>query len=265
MALITVVMACHNAAATLVEACNSVINQTISDWELVIVNDASSDQFAEAANRLPSDRRIRVMELGDNVGAARARNLAVSVSDSKFLAIMDADDISRPTRLNRQIVEFGKYPDSAAVASQLAEFGPWGGPVVSRWPTSPKAIRARQDRMKMPIPHPSSMYTRRDFVRVGGYDELCRRAEDYALSLKLSGNSLRCLPTVEVMYRTQRPISVGYAIENGRYSDLARSRYLAALDGCDPRTMPSVPSKSVAIDLNSIKSWVVRTTRERII
>lgn len=255
-------MACHNNAHTISEAIASIYRQSFDDWELIIVNDASTDDLHGALQNAPIDRRTTVIDLDENVGSGRARNIAIDNTESPFVAIMDADDMSISTRLRQQADYLTSNPDVAAVASQLAEFGDWGGPVASKWPTDDRQIRRRQGKLKMPIPHPSTMI-RRDVVEaVGGYDESCRRAQDYAMFLRLRDHRLACLPTVHVLYRTTRPLPVRYALKNGRYADLARRRYLASLRGDD--MLPDNITHDVGRDLSSLKDWSVRRFREAV-
>ncbi|HVH03860.1 MAG TPA: glycosyltransferase family 2 protein [Amaricoccus sp.] len=107
--LVTVVTPVWNAAATLAEAVASVRAQTLPDWELIIVDDASTDGSLGLARALAGgDARIRVLARGTNGGAAAARNDAIRAARSRFLAFLDADDRWYPEKLARQLDFMGR-------------------------------------------------------------------------------------------------------------------------------------------------------------
>ncbi|WP_369292765.1 glycosyltransferase family 2 protein [Rhodococcus indonesiensis] len=264
MARVSVVMATYNNEQSVGEAIESILTQTFSDWELIVVDDRSTDNTWQVVRDYLADARVRCVRLPINSGSGAARNRAIGMTSADFVAIMDADDISLPARLQSQVLALDEDPSLAAVSSQVAEFGEWGGPVVGRWPTSDEQVRQRQKGLKMPVPHPASMFRTSEVLRVGGYDETCRRAQDYALFLRLSDRRVRCLPEVHVLYRTARPLPLEYAVRNGRYAALARTRYAMASRGVAVEALPTQPARSLLVDLGSVKSWAVRNVRERI-
>jgi hypothetical protein len=102
--LVTVVTPLWNAAATLPEAVASVRAQTLADWELVLVDDASTDGGRDIARALAAaDPRIRLIERATNGGAAAARNEAIRAAAGRLIAFLDADDRWHPEKLARQV------------------------------------------------------------------------------------------------------------------------------------------------------------------
>ena len=102
--LCSVVMPLFNAEDYLVASVKSVQAQSFSDWELLLVDDASTDASAQLAKQLAaSDSRIRVFSLAHNSGAARARNLALEEARGRFIAFLDSDDLWHPAKLERQL------------------------------------------------------------------------------------------------------------------------------------------------------------------
>lgn len=264
MSLVTIVTACHNGAATIGAALESSLNQTLDDWEHIVVDDASSDDTVDVVTPFLADTRIRLMRLDVNRGSGHCRNVAIRSAQSELIAVLDDDDIALPSRLEAQVNFMASNTRFAGVGTQLLEFGVWGGPVKSSWPTTASQIGQRQAQLKIPIPHPSTMFRRSDVLRVGGYDEACRRAQDYALFLRLGDQVFGCLDEPHVLYRTDRPISLGYAIRNGRYAKLARSRNgVGGLlrDRAAPDSVPGFP-RSVATDAISSMQWVKRYLNE---
>lgn len=109
MPRVTVVMAVYNAAQFLREAVASVLAQTYSDLELIAVDDSSS---RESLSILQSfcDPGLRIIRHGTNLGAALSRNDALAAAPGELVAIMDADDVSAPLRLQRQVAFLGRIP-----------------------------------------------------------------------------------------------------------------------------------------------------------
>lgn len=260
---VSIIMPTFNDAATIAESVSSVVHQTFQDWELLIVDDASKDSTREVLRQFEHDNRVRVISLSVNSGSGYARNVAIGQAEGEYLAVLDADDIALPERIARQVSEMDADSSLAALATQVAEFGEWGGPIPGRWPTSERDVRARQRALKMPIPHPSTMFRANEVRAVGGYDVRCRRAQDFALLLKLSDKRVGCLDEVLVHYRTDRPVPISYVIRNGRYAQLARDRFYLARAGVPEVDLPQEPNSSLRTDLRSVKDWVVRNLQER--
>ncbi len=102
--LFSVISPVYNSARFLAEAVASVQAQTLDDWELVLVDDASQDGSLELAEQLAArDQRIRVLPLQENVGPAKARNTAIAEARGRYLAFLDSDDIWCPEKLERQL------------------------------------------------------------------------------------------------------------------------------------------------------------------
>lgn len=115
MPRVTVVTAAKNAAAFLPVALESVRNQTFHDWVHVIVDDASTDDTAALADAAAErDARVRVMRLDTSIGAYAAANVAVLQADSEYIARLDADDVSEPTRFEKQLTALDNSPGAAA-------------------------------------------------------------------------------------------------------------------------------------------------------
>lgn len=102
--LVSVVMPAYNCERFIGESIESVLRQTYTAWELIIVDDGSTDKTAEIARTYAADEgRITVMELRDNAGPAGARNRAIAAAKGKYLAFLDSDDIWYEDKLKKQI------------------------------------------------------------------------------------------------------------------------------------------------------------------
>ncbi|WP_158462562.1 glycosyltransferase family 2 protein [Rhodococcus sp. B7740] len=260
---VSVVMPTFNDIDTVAEAVESIRCQTFDSWELIVVDDASTDATASAiADIAQEDDRIVLIKLDKNSGSGVARNRAIARAVGEFVAIQDADDVSMNTRLELQVAEMRSDDELAVIASQVAEFGDWGGPARASWPTDDQMIRARQNSNQMPVPHPSCMFRSSILRAAGGYDESCRRAQDYALFLKLQNEKVRCLSDVLVNYRTSRPVSLGYVRRNARYADLALRRHRLANEGVPAADLPNEARWTVRTEVVTWRSWLIRSLRE---
>ena len=109
-------MPVYNGEQYLAEAIESILTQTLADFELIIVDDGSQDNSAEIIRAyMKRDGRIRFFQLAENVGAGEARNCGMEAAEGKYLTFMDCDDISLPQRLQMQATFLDSHPDIGAV------------------------------------------------------------------------------------------------------------------------------------------------------
>lgn len=109
--LVSIVMPAYNAAGFIDDTIHSILGQTYENWELIVVDDHSSDNTLEVLKQFKSER-IRVIACKKNGGAAKARNRGVRASKGAFLCFIDADDLWQPSKLERQL-EFMKETGAA--------------------------------------------------------------------------------------------------------------------------------------------------------
>ena len=174
---ITVAMPAYNAAADLREAMDSILAQTFEDFELLVVDDGSTDgTFALAG--ATGDSRVRVERLPGNRGRATARNMALGRARGRYLAWMDADDIAHPRRLELQHACLEAQPDTHICGAGVEYFG--HSQAVEFFPELPEAARAAA-LFGAPVPNGCCLL-RLAAVRSFGlrYDAALARAEDMA-------------------------------------------------------------------------------------
>ncbi len=111
-------MPAYNAERFVGEAIESVLAQTLTDWELLVVNDCSTDRTVEVCNSF-HDPRIRVFSTPQNLNAAGARNLALDHTRGEFIAFLDSDDVAMPNRLQMQFEELRKNSNLGFLGSQV--------------------------------------------------------------------------------------------------------------------------------------------------
>jgi glycosyltransferase involved in cell wall biosynthesis len=225
---ISVVMPVHNALPYLDEAVQSILDQTCSDFEFVIYDDASTDG---SSNRLQEwkrrDPRIRLFKGRANLGPAASSNEVVRHSSAPFIARMDADDISMPDRLERQLEMISTSSDIGIVASLSHDIDCEG-----RKLRPPSLWRLTRKSYLNPFAHGSMMFRRDLFDAIGGYRVDCEFWEDVDFVLRASEQSrILILPRPLYCYRhsasSTRLVSKQVRVENAfdlMYRSLARVR-----------------------------------------
>ena len=176
---ITVAMPAYNAAAHLREALDSILTQTFEDFELLVVDDGSTDNtLALATAAAEADSRVRIERLSVNRGRATARNMALGRARGRYLAWMDADDIALPQRLELQHACLEAQPDIHICGAGVEYFG--HSQALEFFPQQPEEARAAA-LFGAPVPNGCSLL-RLDAVRSFGlrYDAALARAEDMA-------------------------------------------------------------------------------------
>src|SRR5882724_1808043 len=196
--LISVVMPVHNARPFLGESIRSILEQTFSDFEFVILDDASADGSVELLREWSlRDKRIHLHESKKRLGLSGSSNAVVSKARASIVARMDADDIAHPDRLRRQWNIIEGRPDVAVIGTLCNGIDAGGREVRprDRW-------RLVRRSAYIPFPHGSAMFRREVFDQVGGYDETVNSGEDQDLFLKMAARGqVLTLPDVLYSYR----------------------------------------------------------------
>ncbi|MBX9581390.1 MAG: glycosyltransferase [Gemmataceae bacterium] len=182
---VSVVMAARNYARFLPQAVESVLTQTVTDWELVIVDDGSSDDTPAAARPFLADRRVRYVR-ADRLGQPRAKNLGVGLTRGEFVAFLDADDIWHPAKLERQLPLFTANPGVGVVHCGRAVIDEAGRPVDRSAPAGPRGRVLAPLFVYNSVCFSSVVVRRRVFEHVGGFDPVWDLAIDYDFWLRVA-------------------------------------------------------------------------------
>jgi glycosyltransferase involved in cell wall biosynthesis len=180
----SVLIGAYDSAATLPAAIDAVLAQTVSDLELIVVDDGSRDESAAIAEAV-DDPRVRVLRMGRNVGIARSLNAGIEVARAPIVAVQDADDLSDPERLERQLAVLEASLDTAVVGCRMREVDAEGRQLAPRTSFAAGDVRAALMRFN-PIPNTSAAFRRDAVLGVGGYDPRYRYAMEYDLWLRLA-------------------------------------------------------------------------------
>lgn len=175
---VSVLMTVRNAAAFIGDAIASIGRQTWRDFELIVVDDGSSDGSGDIARRFAQeDERIRVL-WQEPLGLVAGLNRASAEARGEFWARMDADDIARPRRLHRQVEFLSAHPDVGVLGTAVRRFGAARG----RWQLPESDVTAKASLLfGTPFAHPTVMLRRSVWAACGGYRVDFRAAEDIDL------------------------------------------------------------------------------------
>jgi len=184
---VTVILTVYNGERYIAEAIDGVRAQTVEDWELIVINDGSTDRSADIA-RGYGDPRIQVHDF-PNRGQPLSRNHAASIARGRFFAICDADDVWRPHKLDTQVAAMRASPDVGLAGLQrLLQVTDDGEPIaVLTMPASDEAIRTALARGINPFAHSALVWRRDVFEAVGGYNPRFLYAQDFEMVLRAKG------------------------------------------------------------------------------
>jgi hypothetical protein len=262
--VVTVLMPVFNGEKYLAEAIESILNQSFVDFEFLIINDGSTDGTAVIlADYEQRDERIRVYHQ-ENQGIVASLNRGLGLAKGKYVARMDADDVSLPERLAKQVVFMEAHPD-VGVLGTWVQITYGSGRTSDTWqlPTQHGMLRWSLS-FTCPIMHPTVMMRREVVERADGYGSDMVHAEDYDLWRRLSeATRLSNLPDVLLRLRLhEENVSRVYASEQRRnsirISSLMISRVLGedAPDGIVQRLWDQEPR--TASDVVAVAALVYR-------
>jgi glycosyltransferase involved in cell wall biosynthesis len=240
---VSVLLPVYNAQGYVAEAVESILAQTFDDFELLIVNDGSTDRSPRILRQFERrDRRIRLVSR-ENRGLVAALNEMIAMARGEFLARMDTDDVSLPGRLALQVAYLRDHPDVVAVGGavhlidEAGRFLDEAHPAMDHDQIQEQALMGR-----CALNHPSVTMRRDAVVAVGGYRPEMRRLEDLDLWLRLGEvGRIVSLPDVVLKYRQHdQSLCEKYIDEQAEYAKLASDR-ACERRGIAPRFVPLEP------------------------
>ncbi len=258
MPLVSVAIPARNAQSTLQETLDSLVQQSWRDFEVVLVNDGSSDATAQIAQSYEGRLNLRLVQHESSQGVAQSLNDALAASDSEFVARLDADDLAQPTRFQQQLDFLRAHPRVGVCGTHMLVFSAeHDRRYVLAHPTENAAIRTAL-LQRCAIAHPSVMCRRSVFEQVGFYDPRFDFAEDYELWCRASllGIQFANIPEALTCYRKHSG-QVGQQKAQLQYErDMAvKARYIGAfLQGEEAGFLPQFlalqtqfPSREMAL------------------
>jgi len=198
---ITVLMPAYNAAAYIAEAIQSVLGQTFTDFELLIVNDGSSDNTLQIIRAFKDERVVVISQ--PNMGVAAALNTGLVHAKAELIARFDADDVCYPQRLEKQ-VDFLKANSEYVMVGGDADYIQDNGDMLYRFHCIANSHEQIMDKLYFycPFLHPTVMYRKEVICSVGGYPVDAHNFEDYLLWTKIAGlGKFYNIPEALIKYR----------------------------------------------------------------
>ena len=199
---VSVVMAAKNYAHFIAQAIDSVRAQTVADWELVVIDDGSTDATPAAVRPYLNDPRVRYFR-SDRLGQSRAKNLGERLSRGEFVAYLDADDAWRPTKLEAQLAVLRSQPRVGVVATRRCVLDAAGAVTPDASPTPPSGDVRAEIFARNFVCFSSVMLRKTVLDHVGGFDPSLDLAIDYDLWQRVARHyEFACVPEALTLYRT---------------------------------------------------------------
>ena len=205
--LVSIVMPVYNTAPFLEEAVNSILNQSFTDFEFIIIDDGSTDGSLDILRNF-ADKRIVLLSNGKNRGLVFTLHRGLKAARGRYIARMDADDISLSDRLSLQIDYMERHPEADLVASCVTLIDE-AGDDIGVWRDDMEHVTPESVRSFLPInnslAHPTVL-VKAEIIRSLGYRAAQRDAEDYDLWLRWAsaGYSLHKMPHPLVRHRIRK-------------------------------------------------------------
>ncbi|HLA39858.1 MAG TPA: glycosyltransferase, partial [Candidatus Glassbacteria bacterium] len=202
--LVTVLMSVYNGERFLRESVESILRQSFGDFEFLIMEDGSTDSTAVIlAEYAAKDRRIRVVKNEENIGLTRSLNHGLALARGKYVARQDADDLSLPERLARQVEFMEAHPDTVLLGTGMEVINEGGKTLGRRIPPADQRSLAAELLIKNnAFGHTSVMFRLAAVNELGGYDESFAFAQDYDLWWRMSRKwKVAVLPEALVRWR----------------------------------------------------------------
>lgn len=200
MPLISVIMGVYNSdEEQLLKAVQSILSQTLSDFELIICDDGSDKHTKAVLAELPQDSRIKIVENKENAGLAQSLNACIDIASGEFIARQDDDDYSAPDRFEKQIAFLNARPDIDYIGTSCRLFDKSGNIYSKR--VMPEKVDAHSFLFNSPFIHGSMMFRKKVFdrhrYRTIGKE---RKNEDYDLFMRLCADGFKAANMQEYLY-----------------------------------------------------------------
>ncbi len=219
---ISVILPVYNTERYLREAVDSILTQTFTDFELILINDGSTDRSGDICREYAGrDPRIVLIDR-PNGGLASALNDGIAKARAPLIARMDADDIAMPERFACQYAHMMEHPQIAVLGSAIQWINETGEVTTLRsFPTTPREIE-KSIVFAHPVAHPAVIMQKSAVLKAGGYRAAFMHAEDYELWLRVIalGYDIANLPQPLLNYRIHREM---VSIEHRKQQLLSQS------------------------------------------
>lgn len=250
-AKVSVIIPTFNSAIYLRDAINSVLDQTYSALEAIVIDDGSTDETASVIKSFP-DRVIYIRQ--ERSGPSNARNRGIAAATGEYVAFLDADDIWLPSKLEKQLKSLQQYPEAGLVYSRIVNFRDRTGKELGVYPREMHSGILFDLLLTTPLLLLSSVVVRNQVLKeLGGFDEGLTTAEDTHLYLRIARN-FRIIGVPDILVRRRihdRNLSNRVDIQIGTLDCLDRIARLY------PETDPKIYSPMAKAYRNRGKSMML--------
>ena len=247
--IISVLMPAYNAAEYIREAIDSILTQTFTDFEFIIINDGSTDPTEDIILSY-SDKRIKYYANECNLGIVKTLNRGIDLSNGRYIARMDADDVSMPDRLEKQVHLLDVNPQIVASGTLYTILGD-GSNIPVDVATDTEDIRYDMA-IYCQFAH-STMMIRKDILEQYKlrYREEYKCAEDYKLWTELLqyGDMINIPEVLGYIRQCEEGISISNADKQKNLSDIVRKDYLNQLGVSTQVLLSDLLNKTISVDV----------------
>lgn len=254
-------MSCYNASRWLHEAIDSVLAQTLENFEFILVDDGSTDETWNLIQRY-RDRDHRIVAISKkNTGLADSLNVGIAQARGAWIARLDADDLGEPTRLEEQIRFVQGHPEVVLLGTGFVEIDEQGRVIKKhRYPSRHCELVRHLERLQQFFPHSSAFFRREIAQDAGCYNPLFRKTQDWDLWLRLAERGrIACLENFLVRVR-KHPEQISISAAGS-----VQLVYGAAASACHFLRMHGYPDPSTGNDKKTwqeLITWVERRMME---
>lgn len=203
MPKISILLPTYNGALYIEESIKSVLSQTFTDWELIILDDQSTDSTGEISKKYQNlDLRVKYVRNEKNLRLPKNLNKGISLAQASLIARIDEDDVWIDTdKLKKQMEFFDKDSDYVLVGASFEIVDEEGNNIRNVFPPTDDAAIRKIFLTYNPFCHSSVLFKKDAVEKVGCYDSSIKYGEDYDLWLKMGGlGSMAILPSISVRY-----------------------------------------------------------------
>ena len=216
--MISVIMSVYNGDKFLSSSIESILKQTYSDFELLILDDGSTDNTSKILNSYRNHEKIRLFKNNENIGLTKSLNLLINKSKGSYIARQDCDDLSDSKRLEKQLSYLLKYDLDACTARAINKQSNRLTPRFSYY--LPYKISVK---FKNPFIH-GTLFIKSEILKKLMYDERLYYAQDYLLFLQiLKSYKIKTINEGLYILNTRDNISDKYKVEQKKFFKLARN------------------------------------------
>lgn len=261
--LVSVIIPMYNAQEYIVESLESILNQTYKNIEIIIIDDASTDNSVNLVKQYTDDR-ITLLCNRHNLRQSKTRNKLLDISKGKYIANMDADDISMPDRIQKQVEYMEKNKDVDICGTNAVIVGKKTARYINN-PIEDYKIKEMLNYMDA-LAHPTVMFRRSSLKKMNlCYDENYRYAQDYKFwcDAKEKGANFHNIPEYLFKYRmSENNVSGKHAYEQRMFADKVIVENIYRVYGKNivlntlVNTVGSL--KEFEVDLKKIKEYIKR-------